>query len=64
VLLYSVCTFPRAETDAACDALLAKRPDLEAIPIEGPDGPAERVRVWPHRHGGDAMFAAAFRRRA
>ena len=64
VLVYSVCTFPRAETDAACDALLAKRPDLEPVPIAGPDGPSERVRVWPHVHGSDAMFAAAFRRRA
>jgi len=63
-LVYSVCTFPRAETDAACDALLGKRPDLEPATIEGPDGPAERVRVWPHRHGGDGMFAAAFRRKA
>jgi 16S rRNA (cytosine967-C5)-methyltransferase len=63
-LVYSVCTFPRAETDAVCDALLAKRPDLEPATIAGPDGPAERVRVWPHRHGSDGMFAAAFRRNA
>jgi 16S rRNA (cytosine967-C5)-methyltransferase len=62
-LVYSVCTFPRAETDAACDALLAQRPDLEPLPIEGPAGPAGRVRLWPHRHGSDAMFVAAFRRR-
>jgi 16S rRNA (cytosine967-C5)-methyltransferase len=62
-LVYSVCTFPRAETDAACDALLAQRPDLEPQPIEGPDGAAGRVRLWPHRHGSDAMFVAAFRRR-
>jgi 16S rRNA (cytosine967-C5)-methyltransferase len=62
-LIYSVCTFPRAETDAACDALLAHRPDLEPIAITGPDGPAERVRLWPHRHGTDGMFVAAFRRR-
>ena len=62
-LVYSVCTFPRAETDAACDALLAKRPDLEPATIEGPDGPGERIRLWPHRHGTDAMFVAAFRRR-
>jgi 16S rRNA (cytosine967-C5)-methyltransferase len=62
-LVYSVCTFPRAETDAACDAVLAHRPDLEPVRIEGPDGPAERVRLWPHRHGSDAMFVAAFRRR-
>jgi 16S rRNA (cytosine967-C5)-methyltransferase len=64
VLVYSVCTFPRAETDAACDALLGKRADLEPVPIAGPDGPSERVRVWPHVHGSDAMFAAAFRRKA
>lgn len=62
-LVYSVCTFPRAETDAACDALLAHRPELEPVTIDGPDGPAERVRLWPHRHGSDAMFTAAFRRR-
>jgi 16S rRNA (cytosine967-C5)-methyltransferase len=61
-LVYSVCTFPPAETDAVCDALLRRRPDLEPEEIVGPDGPAERVRLWPHRHGCDAMFVAAFRR--
>jgi 16S rRNA (cytosine967-C5)-methyltransferase len=62
-LVYSVCTFPRAETDAACDALLHRRPDLEPEALEGPNGPEERIRLWPHRHGADAMFVAAFRRR-
>lgn len=61
-LVYSVCTFPQAETDAVCDALLRRVPDLEPERIEGPDGPAERIRLWPHRHGCDAMFIAAFRR--
>lgn len=61
-LVYSVCTFPRAETDAVCDALLRRRPDLEPEAIEGPDGQGERLRLWPHRHGCDAMFVAAFRR--
>lgn len=60
--VYSVCTFPPAETDAVCDALLRRCPDLEPEPLEGPDGPAERIRLWPHRHGCDAMFIAAFRR--
>jgi len=63
-LVYSVCTFPRVETDAACDAVLRRAPELEPAEIAGPDGPAERVRLWPHRHGCDAMFVAAFRRRA
>lgn len=62
-LVYSVCTFPRAETDAACDAILRKRPDLEPLTIDGPDGPAARIRLWPHRHGADAMFVAAFRKK-
>ncbi|CAN5778025.1 transcription antitermination factor NusB [soil metagenome] len=59
-LVYSVCTFPRAETDAACDAILRHRHDLSPSAIDGPDGSTERVRLWPHRHGSDGMFVAAF----
>jgi 16S rRNA (cytosine967-C5)-methyltransferase len=62
-LVYSVCTFPRAETDAACDAIVRHRPDLEPLELPGPDGPSPRIRLWPHRHGCDAMFVAGFRRR-
>jgi 16S rRNA (cytosine967-C5)-methyltransferase len=62
-LAYSVCTFPRAETDAACDAILRRCPDLAPVELVGPDGPAARIRLWPHRHGCDAMFVAGFRRR-
>lgn len=63
VLVYSVCTFPRAETDAACDALLARAPWLRPDPFPGPDGePRDRIRLWPDRHGTDAMFVARFRR--
>jgi 16S rRNA (cytosine967-C5)-methyltransferase len=61
-LIYAVCTFPRAETDAAADAIRRHRPDLRPIQIEGPDGRAERVRLWPHVHGSDGMFVAAFER--
>jgi 16S rRNA (cytosine967-C5)-methyltransferase len=59
-LVYSVCTFPRAETDAAADAIVRHRPDLVPTAIDGPDGAADRVRLWPHRHGSDGMFVAAF----
>jgi 16S rRNA (cytosine967-C5)-methyltransferase len=62
-LVYSVCTFPRAETDAVCDALVRHRPELEPASIDGPDGPATRLRLWPHRHGSDGMFVAAFTKR-
>jgi 16S rRNA (cytosine967-C5)-methyltransferase len=63
-LVYSVCTFPRAETDAAADAIVRHRPDLAPLAIDGPAGMAERVRVWPHRDGSDGMFVAAFTRKA
>ncbi len=61
-LVYAVCTFTRAETDAVCDALLRARADLRPVVTEGPDGPAERHRLWPHLHGCDGMFVAAFER--
>jgi 16S rRNA C967 or C1407 C5-methylase (RsmB/RsmF family) len=34
------------------------------VPIEalGPEGAAERIRLWPHRHGSDGMFVATFTR--
>jgi 16S rRNA (cytosine967-C5)-methyltransferase len=65
-LVYSVCTFPRAETDAACDAVLRHRPDLEPLTTPGPAGAqgALRHRLWPHRQGTDGMFVAGFRRAA
>ncbi|MGH2541060.1 MAG: hypothetical protein ACRDGK_11105, partial [Actinomycetota bacterium] len=62
-LVYSVCTFPRAETDAAADAILRHRPDLEPADIAGPEGRSPRVRLWPHRHGSDGMFVATFARK-
>lgn len=61
-LVYSVCTFPRAETEDVCDRLLERRRDLRPAAVLGPDGPAERLRLWPHRDGCDAMFIAAFRK--
>jgi 16S rRNA (cytosine967-C5)-methyltransferase len=63
-LVYAVCTFTRAETDAACDAILRHRPELEPVPISVPGGlPTDRLRLWPHLHASDGMFLAAFRRR-
>jgi 16S rRNA (cytosine967-C5)-methyltransferase len=63
-LVYSVCTFPRAETEAALRAFLGRRPEFEAAEVPGPDGPAPSHRLWPHRHGTDGMFYGGFRRRS
>jgi 16S rRNA (cytosine967-C5)-methyltransferase len=61
-LVYSVCTFPRAETDAVLRAFRRKRPDFDPLPVPGPDGRMSSHRLWPHRHGTDAMFYAGFLR--
>jgi 16S rRNA (cytosine967-C5)-methyltransferase len=64
VLVYSVCTFPSAETDTVCRALIERVPDLAPDPFPGPDGKeVTRARLWPHVHGTDAMFVARFRRK-
>jgi 16S rRNA (cytosine967-C5)-methyltransferase len=64
VLVYSVCTFPSAETEDVCRALVERVRDLHPDPFTGPDGSeVTRARLWPHVHGTDAMFAARFRRK-
>ena len=35
----------------------------QPAPVPGPEGQALTHRLWPHRHGTDAMFIAGFRRR-
>lgn len=61
VLVYSVCTFPRVETDGVAAALPERVRGLRPSPFPGPDGgEAATARLWPHRHGTDAMFVACF----
>jgi 16S rRNA (cytosine967-C5)-methyltransferase len=64
VLVYSVCTFPAAETDEVCRDLLERAPELVPDSFVGPEGrKVARARLWPHVHGTDAMFVARFRRK-
>jgi 16S rRNA (cytosine967-C5)-methyltransferase len=59
--VYSVCTFPRAETEAAARALDTGVPGLRPDPFPDPEGgEAPAARLWPHRHGTDAMFVARY----
>jgi 16S rRNA (cytosine967-C5)-methyltransferase len=48
-VLYSVCTWTRAETDGVVAELLARRDDLRL---------EETRQLWPHRDGTDGMFLA------
>ena len=68
-LLYSVCTFTEAETDAVVRQFLATHPAMaiEDLPALMPEAWADLfagngcLRTLPHRHDGmDAFFAARF----
>ncbi len=69
VVGYVTCSPHLAETDVVVRDALRRRDDVErldAVPLlpgvpdlgDGPD-----VRLWPHRHGTDAMFLSLLRRR-
>jgi 16S rRNA (cytosine967-C5)-methyltransferase len=62
-VLYSVCTWTRAETDEVVARALATLP-LAPAPLAGPaaDGTASTRQLWPHRDGTDGIFLARFTR--
>jgi 16S rRNA (cytosine967-C5)-methyltransferase len=68
VVLYATCSPHLAETSGVVGDALRRHPvcALDTRPLFEPvgeglgDGPY--VQLWPHRHGTDAMFAAALRR--
>jgi 16S rRNA (cytosine967-C5)-methyltransferase len=68
VVLYATCSPHLAETTGIVADALRRHPvcALDTRPLFEPvgeglgDGP--QVQLWPHRHGTDAMFAAALRR--
>jgi 16S rRNA (cytosine967-C5)-methyltransferase len=68
-LVYATCSILREENEAVADAFQTAAPQFERLScaellaaqrIELDTG--ERLRLWPHRHGTDGFFAAAFRR--
>ncbi len=69
-LIYATCSILQAENDAVADLFVAAHTEFaplscnellaaQRIPLET----GERLRLWPHRHGSDGFFAAAFERR-
>jgi len=65
-LVYATCTFREEEDEAVARAFERTHPGFVRVvpPVPpaalGPDG---FLRTWPHRHGTDAFFAAAWDRR-
>jgi 16S rRNA (cytosine967-C5)-methyltransferase len=68
VVLYATCSPHLAETVGVVGDALRRHPvsALDARPLFEPVhaglGEGPYVQLWPHRHGTDAMFAAALRR--
>ncbi|HVP69543.1 MAG TPA: RsmB/NOP family class I SAM-dependent RNA methyltransferase [Anaeromyxobacteraceae bacterium] len=70
-LVYATCSVARAENEEV-SAFAAGLPGLEPAPLSralGEDlarrlgAPGHELRLFPHRHGTDGFFAAAFERR-
>lgn len=70
-LIYSVCTFNRAETDGVADAFAAEHanfspaPAPEGLPFDSAalsTGRPGRWRTWTHRDGCDSFFIARWQR--
>lgn len=68
-LVYATCSILREENEAIADAFTSAQPAFTALPCEEllaaqrislQTGP--RLRLWPHLHGTDGFFAAAFQR--
>jgi 16S rRNA (cytosine967-C5)-methyltransferase len=55
VLVYSVCTISRAESDGVVDRLIAERPDF---------GLERSSQLLPHRDRTDGFYIARLRRRS
>ncbi|APT92471.1 MFS transporter [Corynebacterium phocae] len=68
VVVYSTCSPDLRETRAIVDRAVAElgAQELDAhqlVPDMGDTGRFKSVQMWPHRHGTDAMFFAALRRK-
>ena len=67
VVLYATCSPHLVETVGVVSDALRRHPvtALDTRPLFDPVdnlGPGPYVQLWPHRHGTDAMFAAALRK--
>ena len=68
-LVYATCSILRAENEAIVDAFLSGAPQFQSLSCAEifraqriPLDTGERLRLWPHVHGTDGFFAAAFQR--
>ena len=70
-LVYATCSILQEENEAVVDAFRSAHPQFQALSCAEllaaqriDVGAGERLRLWPHLHGTDGFFAAAFSRAA
>jgi 16S rRNA (cytosine967-C5)-methyltransferase len=68
-LVYATCSILPDENEAVADAFAAAHAEFKALSCAQllaaqriPLDTGERLRLWPHRHGTDGFFAAAYER--
>jgi 16S rRNA (cytosine967-C5)-methyltransferase len=68
-LIYATCSVLAAENEEVSDRFAAAHPEFRSVSCNElladqriPLSCGERLRLWPHEHGTDAFFAAAFER--
>jgi len=68
-LVYATCSILAEENEAVVDAFAAGHPEFKTLSCAEllkaqriPLDTGERLRLWPHRHGTDGFFAAAYER--
>jgi 16S rRNA (cytosine967-C5)-methyltransferase len=68
-LVYATCSILREENEAVVDAFEAAAPQFRRLSCAALFAAqrialdtGERLRLWPHRHGTDGFFAAAYQR--
>jgi len=68
-LLYATCSVLNAENEEVADRFAATHPEFKIVSCNDLLADqrialscGERLRLWPHQHGTDAFFAAAFER--
>jgi 16S rRNA (cytosine967-C5)-methyltransferase len=66
-LVYATCSLLAEENEAVADAFAAGHPQFRPLSCAGllraqriALDTGERLRLWPHRHGTDGFFAAAY----
>ena len=68
-LVYATCSILQEENEAIVDAFQRSAPEFKPLSCAAllaaqkiPLDTGERLRLWPHVHGTDGFFAAAFER--